>query len=409
MTHTTHDPKPTRRGLLVGGAAALGAAAGGVIVGTHFVPDAPVAPQPTPGPDTGATVPFFGVHQPGIADATPTHASFLAFDLRPGASKAELADVMRAWTRIASDLATGNTDIDASMVSHGSEPGMFTMTVGIGGSALDQLGIARPAPLVDLPLFPGDQLDEQSSHGALFVQVCSNDAVYLGGAVRAIRQAASPVLVPRWQMNGFRGVAASTSSSNGRNLMGQIDGTNNIAVSRASTGGAVWVDSTSPAWMSGGSYVAVRRFRMLLNDWEAASSDTRDRTIGRHLSTGAPMGAQNESDPVDLDATTASGQPVIPMDAHIRLAAPKRGAGEEMLRRSYSYTNGQTTNTDDEDAGLIFISYQSDPTTSFIPVQQRLAESDALNRFTVATSSALFAILPGVGDKNDWYGRRLLS
>ena len=80
-----------------------------------------------------------------------------------------------------------------------------------------------------------------------------------------------------------------------------------------------------------------------------------------------------------------------------------------MLRRSYSYTNGQTTSADDEDAGLIFISYQSDPTTSFIPVQQRLAESDALNRFTVATSSALFAILPGVADKNDWYGRRLLS
>lgn len=399
----------SRRGFLIGGAAALSAAAGGVVVGSRFS-DRTMTPPPIEPPTSAASVPFYGLHQPGIADPTPTHATFLAFDLRPGAGRADLATVLQSWTTISAALAVGSTDVDTSMISHGSGPGMFTMTVGIGANALDQLQIARPAPLVDMPLFPGDQLEEQSSHGGVFVQLCSNDAVYLAGAIRAVRDAAGSALTPRWQLGGFRGAAAATSSSNGRNLMGQIDGTNNIAASRATRGGAVWVDAASPAWMTGGSYVAVRRFRMLLNKWEAAPADERDSVVGRHISTGAPLGGKNEFDFVDLDAVDSAARPVIPTDSHIRLAAPRRGAGEEMLRRSYSYSSGELIGPDvDEDAGLIFVSYQSDPTKSFIPVQQRLAESDALNRFTIATSSALFAILPGVTDESDWYGRALLG
>lgn len=407
---STEPNRATRRGFLVGGAAALGAAAGGAIIGRQLPDDTATAPHPATATARPVSVPFFGPHQPGIADPTPTHATFLAFDLRPGAGRAGLAAVMRAWTTISAGFATGETDVDTSMVSRGSGPDMFTMTVGLGGSAVDQLKVDRPAPLVDLPLFPGDQIDEESSHGGVFVQLCSNDAMYLGGAIRAVRRAAAVALEPKWQMNGFRGVAAATTSSNGRNLMGQIDGTNNIAVSRASEGGAIWVDRSTPAWMSGGSYVAVRRFRMRLNAWESAGERTRDRTIGRYAASGAPLGGRHESDPVDLTAKDDAGRLVIPADAHIRLAAPRRGKGEEMLRRSYSYSSGELAGGDgDEDAGLIFVSYQSDPRTSFIPVQQRLAESDALTRFTVPTSSALFAILPGVRSRDDWYGRALLG
>jgi dye decolorizing peroxidase len=407
---STEPHRATRRGFLAGGVAAVGAAAGGVLIGRDLSDSATEAPVPSVGPTRPTSVPFHGPHQPGIADPTPTHAAFLAFDLQAGTSRAALASVMQAWTAISAALSTGETDIDTSLVSRGSGPGMFTMTVGLGGSALDQLGITRPAPLVDMPVFPGDRLDQQSSHGGVFVQLCSDDALYLGGAVRTVRKAAARTLTPKWQFNGFRGVEAAATTSNGRNLMGQIDGTNNIAVSRASTGGAVWVASSSPSWMTGGSYIAVRRFRMLLNSWEQAGEGVRDGVLGRHLDTGAPLGGREESGPVDLDAVAGDGTPIIPVDAHIRLAAPRRGMGEEMLRRSYSYSEGQITTPDgDEDAGLIFVSYQSDPRTSFIPVQQRLAESDALTRFTIPTSSALFAILPGVSSPGDWYGRALLG
>lgn len=399
----------TRRGFLVGGAASVGAAAAGFAAGSLLMPGE--APQPQQSHDSAhQQVPFFGSHQAGISDPTPTYAAFLGFDLPTDTSRSAVAGLMRKWTSIAGALAVGDTAVDESLATKGTDPSLFTMTVGISGAALDILALSRPVPLVDHPVFPGDQLDEAASYGHLFVQLCSNDPLYLAGAIRTVRRTSAGTLKPRWQFNGFRNATASSATRNGRNLMGQIDGTNNIAVSRATEGGTVWVSDAGPGWLEGGSYVAIRRFRMLLNPWENAGRPTQDRTIGRHLDTGAPLGRLNETDPVDLDAVTSTGESQIPVDAHIRLAAPRTDKGEEMLRRSYSYSTGQSTvETGDEDAGLIFVSYQSDPTTSFIPVQQRLAERDALNSFTVTTSSALFAVFPGVQDKDDWYGRVLLS
>lgn len=80
-----------------------------------------------------------------------------------------------------------------------------------------------------------------------------------------------------------------------------------------------------PAWLNGGTYAVIRRFQMLLDDWESAPPTTRDEAIGRHIGTGAPLGASAESDPVDLEATRADGTTVIPGGAHIRLAAPTSG------------------------------------------------------------------------------------
>ena len=400
----------SRRAFLIGGAASLGAAAAGVAAGSLLT--TAVSPETVSDaePETQTTVPFYGIHQPGIAEPPPAQAAFLGFDLAPGTSRTAVAEVMKKWTTLSAALAMGDTSADESLVSVGTAPGRFTMTVGISGPGLDALGAERPAPLVDHPVFPGDQIDERMSFGHMFVQLCSADRVYLAGAVRAVRQSAAAALTPRWQFSGFRNADADSTPRNGRNLMGQIDGTNNIAASRATEGGAVWVKDAGPRWLIGGSYVAIRRFRMLLGAWEDTPRGTQDRTIGRHLDTGAPIGSRQEQDPVDLDATDASGAPLIPLDAHIRLAAPRRGAGEEMLRRSYSYSTGQFDSAmGDEDAGLIFVSYQSDPTSSFIPVQQRLADSDALNRFVIATSSSLFAVFPGVQDSDDWYGRELLS
>ena len=45
----------------------------------------------------------------------------------------------------------------------------------------------------------------------------------------------------------------------------------------------------------------------------------------------------------------------------------------------------------------------------FIPVQRSLARSDALNEYIQHVGSAVFAIPPGVRDKDDWWGRALFS
>ena len=65
-----------------------------------------------------------------------------------------------------------------------------------------------------------------------------------------------------------------------------------------------------------------------------------------------------------------------------------------MLRRGLSYDDGLTADGE-PDAGLLFLAWQADPATGFVPVQQHLTRSmDALSRFTTHETSALFAMVP---------------
>lgn len=56
-------------------------------------------------------------------------------------------------------------------------------------------------------------------------------------------------------------------------------------------------------------------------------------------------------------------------------------------------TSGGVSNS-----GLIFASYQADPLKQFVPIQERLAELDMLNTWTVPIGSAVFAIPPGCSE-----------
>jgi deferrochelatase/peroxidase EfeB len=85
---------------------------------------------------------------------------------------------------------------------------------------------------------------------------------------------------------------------------------------------------------------------------------------------------------------------VIAADAHIRLASPHTNGGAKLLRRGYSFTDGIDPVLGELDAGLFFICFTSDP-RHFVAVQQRLAESDALNEYIKHTGSAIFACPPG--------------
>jgi hypothetical protein len=58
---------------------------------------------------------------------------------------------------------------------------------------------------------------------------------------------------------------------------------------------------------------------------------------------------------------------------------------------------------------LFFAAYQVDPRLSFIPIFQKLAESDALSRFTTHTGSAIAAIPPAAPHPGRWVGQQLLE
>ena len=85
----------------------------------------------------------------------------------------------------------------------------------------------------------------------------------------------------------------------------------------------IWVGGgDDPAWMQAGSYLVARRIRMRIEAWDRDSRGDQEATIGRHKLTGAPLTGASEHDTVDLTALGSEGKPVIPLAAHIRLAAP---------------------------------------------------------------------------------------
>ena len=148
--------------------------------------------------------------------------------------------------------------------------------------------------------------------------------------------------------------------------------------------------------MAGGTYLVARRIRMPIEVWDRVSLGEQEASIGRHKYSGAPIGKEDEFDPVDLEARDEDGELVIPEDSHVRLA---RQSGEEkILRRGYSFTDGFDAERGQLDAGLFFVCFQRDPRKQFVPLQRRLAANDRLNEYIRHTASALFACPPGASE-----------
>ena len=72
--------------------------------------------------------------------------------------------------------------------------------------------------------------------------------------------------------------------------------------------------------MKNGTYLIVRRVQMHLETWDRTSLKEQENTFGRHRDSGAPLGAVDEFDPVDLELKDDKGNLVIPEDCHVRLA-----------------------------------------------------------------------------------------
>lgn len=352
-------------------------------------------------------VEFDGLHQAGIATPAQSNIVLTSYDVNQSTSRSDLAATMKAWTRAARAITSGGSVPDGPDISTGSRPASLTVTIGVGARLVQRLGAERPSALADIPAFAGDQIDPLRSDGDIVVQLCADDPLVLAHAERVLTRLAADTLTLRWQEQGFGSTGARRDGRTGRNLMGQLDGTNNVTTSQLATSGPIWVEESEPAWMTGGSYLVVRRIRMLLDTWEHESTTRQEHVIGRTKDTGAPLGGKMESDFVDLEARNPDGSPTIPADSHVRLSKPQ-SASENMMRRGYSY-RGAVLPDGTVDQGLLFLAYQKDPTTSFIPVQQRLAAHDALSAFTVTTGSAVFAILPGTSSPSDWLGSTLLA
>lgn len=363
--------------------------------------------------NSAKSVPFYGKNQAGISTPAQEFVDLAAFDVMSGSSD-DLRALLQEWTQAAAALAAGHSYQPGSSSSGqlpadtgeaiGLGPARLTITIGFGpslfGSAARSrfgLGRLRPAALRRLPFFQGESLDPDRSYGDLCVQACADDPQVAFHAIHAFTRIAADVATLRWLQSGFgRTSATSHSQATTRNLMGFKDGTDNIRAEDADAMGKfVWVQhGDGPGWMEGGSYLILRRIQMLFDVWDATSLEGQERVFGREKLSGAPIGERNEYDPVDLSAEK-DGELVIPANAHIRIASPAYNDGQRILRRGYSYSEPPERGSGQIDAGLLFICFQRDPQRQFIPIQRRLADSDALNHHTLHTASAIFACPPG--------------
>ncbi|MEU8520249.1 iron uptake transporter deferrochelatase/peroxidase subunit [Streptomyces sp. NBC_01216] len=420
-THDTQDapeaaaaPATSRRTLLGWGGAglALGAAAAGGAVALARGGDTAV-----PVADSGGAIPFHGAHQAGIATPVQDRLHFASFDVKT-TDRAELVQLLKDWTRAAERMTAGHevgegaygglpeAPPDDTGEALGLKPSRLTLTIGFGPSLFDgRFGLKdrRPGALVDLPKFPGDNLDAARSGGDLCVQACADDPQIAVHAIRNLARIGFGKVAVRWSQLGFGKTSSTTpEAQTPRNMMGFKDGTRNIAgTDNAALDKHVWAaGKDGAAWMAGGSYLVARRIRMNIETWDRTSLLEQEDIFGRDKAEGAPVGKAKEHDEPFLKA--------MKPEAHVRLAHPDTNDGATILRRGYSFTDG-TDGLGRLDAGLFFLAYQRDVRKGFIPVQTSLARADGLNEYIQHVGSALFAVPPGVRDKDDWWGRELFS
>ncbi|MFE0434533.1 iron uptake transporter deferrochelatase/peroxidase subunit [Streptomyces nigra] len=417
MTEPSENNAPSRRALLGWGGAglALGAvAAGGAVAATRAGDDAEPA-----GTDTGAAISFHGERQAGIATPVQDRLHFAAFDVRTEDRDA-FVQMLKDWTEAARRMTAGQAVGDGAYgglaeappddtgEALGLKPSRLTLTIGFGPSFFDKFGErfgiadARPEALTELPKFAGDNLDRDRSGGDLCVQACADDPQVAVHAIRNLARIGFGKVVVRWSQLGFGKTSSTTpDAQTPRNLFGFKDGTRNISGTETDRlDRHVWVgEKDGPAWMTGGSYLVARRIRMHIETWDRTPLQEQEDIFGRSKGEGAPVGKAKERDKPFLKA-------MLP-DAHVRLAHPDSNGGATILRRGYSFTDG-TDGLGRLDAGLFFLAYQRDPRTGFVRIQRNLAK-DALNEYIQHVGSALFAVPPGVRDKDDWWGSTLFG
>jgi dye decolorizing peroxidase len=351
----------------------------------------------------------YGAHQAGIETPAPARVTVTAFTLKPGTDRAALGRLMRLWSEDVRALTQASPSTGDPAWELVSQPSSLTVTVGFGPKVFTLEGLQGKAPagLVNIPAMKHDKLQDRWSGGDLVVQVCADDSLVVSHVIRRMAVDAAPFATVRWQQNGFwRASGVGTPGETPRNLMGQVDGTGNLASTDPLFPGVVW-SSGVPAWFQGGSMMVVRRIRMDLNTWDNLSREDQEKSMGRALATGAPLGLKNERDSLPLEAKNDKGQLVIPADAHARLANPNSNGGLRILRRAANYDDGLAADGT-ADSGLLFIAFQADIAKQFVPIQQRLDASDSLNKWTTAVGSAVFALPPGFGP-DTWIGQTLLG
>lgn len=207
-----------------------------------------------------------------------------------------------------------------------------------------------------------------------------------------------------------------------RNLFGQVDGSGNPRPGSDTAERVIWgvgdgdgngTKNLEP-WTENGTSMVIRRIAMNVDEWDELDRPMQEDVVGRKLGSGAPLTGETEHDAPDFAALGPSGFPIISDIAHIRRARTQ-DSDEAMFRRSFNYDEQPATSGDSlhgqtgvSESGLIFVAFQCDVEQQYTPIQDRLAETDHLNLWTIPVGSAVFAIPAGC-DAGGFIGEELFA
>jgi len=377
-------------------------------------------------------IPFRGERQAGIVTPQQDRMHFCAFDVTTD-KRDDVIALLKQWTQMAERMTQGHDAMPDGAVGGnpyappedtgealGLPASQLTLTIGFGPSFFekdgkDRFGIAsqRPAGLADLPKFPNETMDPAKCGGDIVVQACANDPQVAVHAIRNLARVGFGTVAVKYSQLGFGRTSSTTREQvTPRNLMGFKDGTNNLkAEDVGDLDHNVWVArGDGPDWLAGGTYLVTRRIRMRIEAWDRTTLLEQERVIGRQKGSGAPNGYRDEFEELDFDSKDAEGNPLIDVDAHVRLVKPEHVGGVKMLRRGYNFTDG-SDGFGHLDAGLFFIAFVRNPSTNFIPVQAQMSSKDALNEYITHTGTAVFACPPGLHevDSSAYWGSTLFG
>jgi len=438
--HQQPEKGVSRRGLLLGAGGVVGGgligAASGYAAASFGAPAAPGdLQQPvtvTPGiantqvtvsePYGTDTIPFYGPRQAGVDTALQSHGIFIALNLHDDTDADRLSSMMRLLTDDAARLTQGRgalADLDEELAA---APARLTVTFGFGSEVFNRTKPElKPDWLKPLPEYSIDQLNPDYTGGDMIIQIQGDDPLSVAHARRMLLKDSRAFASVAWIQTGFTHARATRpDGTTMRNLFGQIDGTANPAGGSDHAERVVWGVGEGDGhgtknlvpWIENGTSMVIRRIAMNVDEWDELDRPMQEDVIGRKLGSGAPLTGQQEHDEPDFEAVGPAGFPVISDIAHIRRARTN-DSDEAMFRRSFNYDEQPAADGDElhgqtgvSESGLIFVAFQCDVDQQYTPIQDRLAESDHLNLWTIPVGSAVFAIPPGC-DADGYIGEPL--